>query len=329
MLELVDKMLQGNRYALARLITAIEDRSGNPVELMEKVYRHVRPVPVIGVTGPPGAGKSTFVTRLITHYRQQGQRVGVIAVDPSSPFSGGAILGDRIRMQAHAVDEGVFIRSLGSRGHFGGLTLSTSEVVALLSAAGFDVVIIETVGVGQTEFSIMEVADTVVVLLVPESGDTVQTLKAGLLEIADIFVVNKADREGADKMAYELRQMVQLKGPQPSWQIPVLLTSAGTGQGIPEVIRAIEAHQEASSEKRASRAERARLRAFEDVLVDEFRRRVERAVDLRVEPLGTLAADVRSGRKNPYTAAIEAISSGLDAIFHRTAPRAGDNSGSP
>ncbi len=321
MIELVDKMLEGNRYALARLITYVEDRSGSPVEVMEKVYQHVRPLPVIGVTGPPGAGKSTFVTQLISRYRGEGLRVGVIAVDPSSPFTGGAILGDRIRMQNHAVDEGVFIRSLGSRGHYGGLTLSTSEVVALLSAAGFDVVIIETVGVGQTEFSVMEVADTVVVILVPESGDTVQTLKAGLLEIADIFVVNKADREGADKMAYELRQMVQLKGTDSGWRIPVLLTSATMGRGMDDVMDAIRAHQDALSATRTGRTERARVRAFEDVLVDEFRRRLGRALEDRKGPLAPLVDAVRAGRKNPYSAAIEALASGMETILRPSARR--------
>ncbi len=307
MFDLIDKMLQGNRYALARLVSIIEDRTDHSVELMERIYDLARPVPVVGITGPPGAGKSTFVDRLIGRYRAQDQQVAVIAVDPSSPFSGGAILGDRIRMQNHAVDEGVFIRSLGSRGHFGGLTLSTSEVVALFSAAGFDVILIETVGVGQTEFSVMEVADTVVVMLVPESGDTVQTLKAGLLEIADIFVVNKADREGADKMAQELRQMVHMKPPKDEWTVPVLLTSANTGRGCDEVAQAIADHVDQVFRSGARHRVAARVRAFHEVLVEEFRRRLGGALVQGEGAVGQLAREVRDGRKSPYTAALEAL----------------------
>ncbi|HEX6776022.1 MAG TPA: methylmalonyl Co-A mutase-associated GTPase MeaB, partial [Methylomirabilota bacterium] len=192
MISLVDRMLAGDRLALARLITRVENRMPGVAEIMRGVQPHLGRAHVLGITGPPGAGKSTLVDRLTTRLRTEGERVGIIAVDPSSPFTGGAVLGDRIRMQAHTLDPGVFIRSMATRGSLGGLAAATGDIIKLMDAAGFPWILIETVGVGQTELDIIKQADTTVVTLVPESGDSVQAMKAGLMEVADIFVVNKA-----------------------------------------------------------------------------------------------------------------------------------------
>src|SRR5215471_11213139 len=232
------RMLSGDRIALAKLITLVENRAPEAPELLSALHENSSHAAVVGVTGPPGAGKSTLADRLIAALRAAGQRVGVVAVDPSSPFSGGAVLGDRIRMQAHFLDPGVFIRSLSTRGSHGGIPRATRDVVRLLDAFGMDVVLVETVGVGQTELDIMRLAHTVVVVLVPEAGDTVQVMKAGLLEIADIFVVNKADREGADRLEQELLQMLALRQPG-GWQIPVLRTQARDGTGTAAVLEAL------------------------------------------------------------------------------------------
>lgn len=236
---LVDKMLRGDRVALARLITTIESRHSSVPEILKRINSKTGRAYIIGVTGPPGAGKSTLVNEVIQSLRKRGKKVGVIAIDPSSPFTGGAVLGDRIRMQNHTLDEGVFIRSLGSRGSHGGLSRATREIMKLYDAFGMDYIIIETVGVGQTELDIVELADTVIVVFVPEAGDSIQTMKAGLMEIGDIFIVNKADREGADKLSREIEYMVSLKPRGDEWKIPVALTSAHEGRGIEDVVKAI------------------------------------------------------------------------------------------
>src|SRR6516225_1812623 len=226
----------------ARLMRDLDDRIPGAIERLKALYPQTGRAFIIGITGNPGAGKSTVVDGLIDFYRKAGKRVGVVAVDPSSPFSGGAILGDRIRMQRHATDEGVFIRSLATRGHLGGLSRSTSDVVAVLDAMGFDVVIVETVGVGQDEVDVVSQAETAVVVTVPGLGDEIQAIKAGILEIADVLVVNKADREGADRTVRDLVGMLELR-PHDATPVEIVRTVATTGKGIDELALAAERHR--------------------------------------------------------------------------------------
>src|SRR5262245_38661084 len=227
-MDLVKRMLDGDRLALARLITRVENRLPDVPEIIRAIHPHTGRAYVLGVTGPPGAGKSTLVDRLTAHLRAKGATVGIIAVDPSSPYTGGAVLGDRIRMQAHTLDPGVFIRSMATRGSLGGLARATGDIIKLMDAFGFPWIIVETVGVGQTELDIIRQVDTTVVALVPESGDSIQAMKAGLMEVADVFVVNKADRDGAHALMAELKFSVHLhytSSAQPrdvDWEVPVL-----------------------------------------------------------------------------------------------------------
>ncbi len=278
----LDALLRGARAGnvrdIARLISLVEDGSEQVPALMAALGQASTAL-VIGVTGSPGVGKSTSTSALISAYRQRGKRVGVIAVDPSSPFSGGALLGDRIRMQDHATDPGVYIRSMASRGHLGGLSATTTQALRVLEGVGFDVIIIETVGVGQSEVEVAGAADTTLVLLAPGMGDGIQAAKAGILEIGDILVVNKADRDGADVTARELRTMVTLGDhPEGAWKPPVLKTVAAKGEGVDDVVTAIAEHRswlEQSGELQARRVRRARDEV-EAILVARLRERWSR-----------------------------------------------------
>lgn len=305
LLPLTERMLAGDRRALARLITWIENDHEQSADVLSRVHDVCGRAYTIGITGPPGAGKSTLVDALIAKLREAGARVGVLAIDPSSPFSGGAVLGDRIRMQRHYLDDQVFIRSLSSRGSHGGLARATRNVARLLDAFGFDFIVIETVGVGQTELDIMGIADTTVVVLVPEAGDTVQTMKAGLLEIADVFVVNKSDREGASKIKGELQAMLQLRPPT-AWEVPVLSTQAHAGVGLDDLLAAIEKHREFLREATSANARAAHRREqFLLVLRDEMQRRLDRTV--RAGRLASLLERVERGEVDPYAAAVETL----------------------
>src|SRR5215813_8445774 len=277
-LRLVQRMLDGDRLALARLITRVENRMADVPAIMQAVHARTGRAYVLGMTGPPGAGKSTLVDRLTALLRKEGATVGIIAVDPSSPFTGGAVLGDRIRMQTHTLDPDVFIRSMATRGSLGGLARATGDVIKLLDAFGFNWIITETVGVGQTELDIIRQTDTTVVALVPESGDSIQAMKAGLMEVADVFVVNKADRPGAHALMAELRFSVHLhytsRGPsqEVDWEVPVLATEGANDVGIGELLDAVKRHRTVLGETGAlERRRRERRRGeLEALLVEEF-----------------------------------------------------------
>jgi LAO/AO transport system kinase len=313
----LDALVAGARSGrprdIARLISLVENGAEAVPALMRALSVSVGAARVVGITGSPGVGKSTTTSALITALRSRGQRVGVLAVDPSSPFSGGALLGDRIRMQEHATDDGVFIRSMASRGHLGGLSATTPQALRVLEAAGFDVVLIETVGVGQSEVEVAAAADTTLVLLAPGMGDGIQAAKAGILEVGDIFVVNKADRDGADSTVRELRNMTALGDRAAGgWVPPVLKTVASTQVGITELVEAIDRHAAwltESGELDVRRVKRARDEV-EAIALGMLKRRME--TGHRSVRFEQAAADVAVGRADAYSAADMLVNDLLD-----------------
>ncbi|HEY8202644.1 MAG TPA: methylmalonyl Co-A mutase-associated GTPase MeaB [Actinomycetota bacterium] len=300
-LDLVERARSGDRLAVARLVSIVEDGGPELAEVAAAVFPHTGRAYAVGITGAPGAGKSTLTDALIGAIRAEGHRVGVLAVDPSSPFTGGALLGDRVRMQAHATDDQVFIRSMATRGHLGGLALATPQAIRVLDAAGNAYILVETVGVGQAEVDVARTADTTVVIVTPGWGDSVQAGKAGLLEVADVFVVNKADRQGAPGTVRELEQMLHL-GPPRSWQPPVLQTVATRGEGVAELWAAIGAHRSHLAETGELEARR-RARLSEEIstiVAERVKARVRRH---SAALLDRLLEGVERRELSPYAAA--------------------------
>jgi LAO/AO transport system kinase len=319
---LADRLLARDPRALARAITLVENETADGAALVGRVYAKSGRAYLVGVTGSPGAGKSTLVDRLIGEWRRAGLTVGVLAVDPTSPYTGGAILGDRVRMQAHAEDPGVFIRSMATRGHLGGLAQTTTEAATLLDAAGFEIVLIETVGVGQDEVDIVRTADISVVVVVPGAGDEVQALKAGIMEIADIFVVNKADRDGADRTAASIETMLSLADwPSEEWRPPVLRTEATSGRGVADLVAMVARFR---SETASSIGQRRRARTewrLRELLGRQFIQHLERDVLAPGEFVAVLDR-VANRETDPYSAADAIVKRGTGVLS--TIPASGE-----
>jgi len=304
----VARIRAGEVRALARAITSIENREPESVELLKAIFPHSGKAQVIGLTGAPGAGKSTLVDQLAREYRKQGKTLGIVAVDPTSPYTGGAILGDRIRMQAHHADEGIFIRSMATRGFLGGLARTTADITSVLDAAGKDLVLVETVGVGQDEIDIVRLADVTVVILVPGMGDDVQTIKAGIMEIADVFVINKSDREGAERVEREIRAMQTLAIRKDDWTPPVVKTVASDGRGVSELAAAIADYQKFQQKTglvTKKRAENWRERLLE-MLRESLMERLLRE-HLNDGQLADYAAQVAEHKRDPYALVEEIV----------------------
>ena len=316
--SLVDGVRAGDTRALARVITAVENRSPESPQLLRALFPSSGRARIIGLTGAPGAGKSTLVDQLAHEYRRRKRTVGIVAVDPTSPFSGGAILGDRIRMQAHHADPGIYIRSMATRGSLGGLAGTTADVATVLDASGRDLVLIETVGVGQDEVDIVRLADVTVVILVPGMGDDVQTIKAGIMEIADIFVINKSDREGAERVEREIRAMQSLAARPDNWSPPIIKTVATEGTGTAGLAQAIEQYEAYLAKQNLLTKKRARHwhdRLLE-MLRDALLRRVVRE-QLGEEEMSRYAAEVAEHKRDPYALVEEIVASlGKNDVRH-------------
>jgi LAO/AO transport system kinase len=300
--DFVERIRAGDIRALARAITAIENDSAQSLQLMKALFPHSGNATVIGLTGSPGAGKSTLVDQLAREYRKENKTIGIVAVDPTSPYTGGAILGDRIRMQAHHADGGIYIRSMATRGFLGGLAPATADVATLLDAAGKDLVLVETVGVGQDEIDIVRLADVTVVILVPGMGDDVQTIKAGIMEIADIFVINKSDREGADRVEREIRAMQTLAIRRDDWMPPIVKTVATDGRGVPELLKTIASYRQYLEDKEL--VLRKRIGNWRERLVIMLRKALLDRVmrdKLDAQHLNNYAREIAEHRRDPYS----------------------------
>lgn len=307
--SLVDRIAAGDPRAVARAISKVEDVSKDAAELMKKIFPLTGRGLVIGITGSPGSGKSSLVDKLALHYRRQGERVGIVAVDPSSPFSGGAILGDRIRMQTLGLDSGVFIRSMATRGNLGGLARTTVDAVSILDAAGYAKIIIETVGVGQDEVEVVKAADISVVVLVPGMGDDIQAIKAGIMEIGDVFVINKADREGVNTTEKELEALLSLAARDDAWEPAIVKTVATEGKGVQELAAAIQRYQDFHIHTKSAEGRRraiARWRILELLRERLLAQTLES--DSVSEKLDRLAGEVASKQRDPYSAVEEIMS---------------------
>ncbi len=316
--EQAERILRGDVRSVARALSRVEDSpwEKETLELLRRLFPHTGNAFIVGVTGSPGAGKSTLVDQLASHYRREGSRVGILAVDPTSPFSGGAVLGDRIRMQSLVLDEGVYIRSMATRGQLGGLAPAIHEALLVLDAAGYQVLIVETVGVGQDEVDIVKTADVSLVLLVPGMGDDVQTIKAGIMEIGDVFVINKADREGVHRTEQEMQALLSIVSRPDGWDPPVVRTVATTGQGVAELAAAVADFREF---RRRHPAERGELLQVRQRLLELFRHRLSSLAVARLddERLNRLAEEVRTRKSDPYAIVVRLLGEiGLEEGTH-------------
>jgi LAO/AO transport system kinase len=316
----VEKVIAGDVRTVARLIRDIDDKVPEVREVLKDLYSYTGKTYVIGITGAPGVGKSTLVDQMVSHYRRLGKTVGVLAVDPTSPFSGGAILGDRIRMQRHSLDEGVFIRSLATRGHFGGLTQSTRSAIDVLDAMGKDYVIVETVGVGQDEVDVAKSAQTTVIVVIPGMGDDIQAIKAGILEAGDIFVINKADREGADKTFNELHQMIDMgykRYEEGKWKPPIIKAEAVFDRGVKELLEEIENHRNYLLQVSKGRSlARNRKRVREELAEMVKNRLIQEVMDRLIEgrDFERAVEAIVAGETDPYSACDDLLRDKLDAL---------------